>query len=352
MEKIIICGNEIQSQEIKRRLAFEDFEIVTLDLSKEPLPDIFSKSDAVFIAADNSQEEILKSTSMVNCDIEIINYSCFRKSSLENPVESMTKELPYTGLIIGMSHAQCAIKPEKLRDQVYCNCAAPSMDMFCHLKYLSYLSELYPNKLKNMKRIILEFPYYIFNYDLSKFGAFVYTKLNYFELIDDYHHFGECAIDKNKITEFKRFKKYFRPENISPISAVKNNLIRKSAKLVLKKWRIATKKDKVWQAIYHSTIDENQKLWQELLVLLEKVSPNAKITVLIMPFNPVFRVFHRREIKVMKKIFMLSLGTGKFEIIDHFDCLHRDDYFDDHCHLNKKGASKYIKILQEALVSK
>ena len=353
MEKIIICGNEGQFQEIKQRLNTQDADIIFFDLSKECLPRNLTSKDAIFIAADDLQEKlILENLSDKANDIQIVNYSCFKKTSLDNPIKNINQEFPYTGLIIGMSHSQCGIKAERLTDCLYCNCAAPSMDIFCHFNYLKILAEAYPDKLKDMRHIIIELPYYIFNFDLSRFGTFVYTKLNYFDLFDDYHHFGETDVQRKKIAEFKIFKKIFRSENATPTHSATKNPIRKIAKKIINKYRIAANKDKVWRVIYQETVNENQKLWKELLALLRKACPNAKLTILVMPFNPIFRRFHKKEISAMREVFIASLGVGDFEIIDHFSCLKRDCFFDDHCHLNEKGALKYVKILQKAIVNR
>lgn len=348
MKKIIICGNEVQVQEIKSRLNAQKSEIMIFDLSKEYFSADLAECDSIFIAADDFQEN--KILSMNITDDKIVNFSRFKDTVLDDPIAEMNSDIQYTGLIFGMSHSQCAIQPEKLTDQVYCNCASPSMDMFCHFNYLKKLAETYPEKLENMRHVIIELPYYLFNFDLSRFGTFVYTKLNYFDLIGDYHNFGKTDAQKSKIYEFQLFKSLFSSKKSIAKHSVKKNPIRRITKNLLNKYRIATNKDKVWRVIYQDTVKENQELWKSFLTLFKKACPNAKLTVLVMPFNPIFRCFHKRQINVMKKVFMDSLGTGNFKVIDHFKCLKRDCYFDDHCHLNKKGASKYIKILQKAII--
>ena len=352
MKRIIICGNENQVYEIKQRLNTQNSSVISFDLSKECFSKDISKSETLFIAADDFQKDlILTLLSVTECDIKLINFSCFKRTSFENPIKNINNDVHYTGLIVGMSHSQCAIRTELLKDNVYCNCAAPSMDIFCHFHYLKKISEIYPEKLKNMRHIIIELPYYIFNYDLSRFGNFVYSKLNYFELVGDYHNFGKTEAQKNIINEFRLFKEYFRPEKIVSKCSSKKNVIRNMAKSVLNKYRIAVNKDKVWRVIYQETVEENRKLWGDILALLEKNCPNARVTVLVMPFNPLFRLFHKKEISQMKKIFKASLGTGRFEVVDHFSCINSDYYFDDHCHLNEIGASKYTFFLQEELAN-
>lgn len=350
MGKIVICGSEEKTQEIKSRLIAPKSEIIVLDLLEEGFPEKFLSNDLLFIATDDKQENIILSMN-VNVD-KIINFSRFEETTFSNPIEKMERDVQYSGLILGMSHSQCAIKPEKLTSQLYCNCASPSMDMFCHFSYLKKLAEIYPDKLEKIQHLIIELPYYIFNFDLSKFGTFVYTKLNYFDLVGDYHNFGKSDSQKNIIAEFQRFKSLFRSKEIANKPSLSKNPIRKILKKILNKYRIATNKDKIWRIIYQSTVEENRVLWGNMLEFVGKVCPNAEVTVLIMPFNPIFRRFHKKEISAMRSVFMDSLGTGRFQVIDHFACLKSDCYFDYHCHLNQKGSEEYMKILRNALFNK
>ena len=253
---------------------------------------------------------------------------------------------------MGMSHSQCAITPEDLDDNNYCMLSSPSFDMFCHLNFAKKLAELYPNELLNIEHVIIELPYYIFNYDLSKFGAFVYTKLKYFDIIDNYHHFGKTLEQKKLISEFERFKAIFGRENSEKKFVKQRNPIKQILKKIYNMYCIATNNDKVWNKIYRDTIQENRDLWHDLLKLLGETCPKAKISVLVMPFNPIFRYSHINSINRMKTVFLESLGEGGFRIIDHFARLNRTCYFDDHCHLNKKGASKYMTIIKAALGDK
>ena len=350
MRTIVICGNADQVQEIQARIKTTEADVVAVDLTAECFNTPRFEKDAIFVVADDVQENLA-----LSCNLSInsmINYSRFKKTALDNPMEKMNGEMQYTGLILGMSHAQCAIDPAHLTGQTYCNCAAPSMDIFCQLYFLRKLAKSHRDVLHKIQHVIIELPYYIFNYDLSRFGTFVYTKLNYFELVGDYHHFGMNEEQKNIIEEFRRFKGLFGAEEFATNDSIKKNFIRQIAKKVLNKYRIARNKDNVWHVIYNETIKENQQLWKDLSALLADACPNATVTILVMPFNPIFRLFHKKEIRSMRKLFVQSLGSGTFQLIDHFSCIKRDSYFDDHCHLNKKGASEYINVLNEALANK
>lgn len=349
MEKIAVFGNSNQIHSIKSRMHNADNIVFTADCSTEGVADSSVLAHVMCIAADDLQETKLLSYGIDAC--QIINYSRFENSTLENPIEKFFDDCEYSGLILGMSHSQCAIETEKMTDQFYCKLSAPSLDMFCHFHFMKKLADDRADKLMNIKHIIIELPYYIFNYDLSKFGTFVNTKLNYFEIIGNYHNFGVNEEQQNCINEFRRFKKTFNKKAAESKSYKKRNIIIRIIKKFLKMHRIARNNDKVWSSLYNDTISENKKLWESLLSLLKEVCPKAQITVLVMPFNPVFRRSHRKIVKQMKTLFFDTLGGGDFKIIDHFYRMSKDSYFDDHCHLSASGSRKYMEILNETLAN-
>ncbi len=281
----------------------------------------------------------------------IVNFERFQKTTYDDPIGKFANdENHYTGLIFGMSHSQCAIDEAALSDERYCSLAAPSLDIFLHLNFMKVLADRHPEELRAVKRVIIEVPYYIFNYDLSRFGSFVYTKLKYFEIVGDYHNFGKTPEQKSRIDEFRRFMMLFDKENDDIISDVQHSRLKRVAKKWYNKYRVATNKDKVWRVIYEETVQQNVQYWNEFLDLLKSSCPHAKISVLIMPFNPIFRFFHFRQIKAMKHIFLDALGKGDYQVVDHFSSISRDCYFDDHCHLSTNGAAKYMGILKKSEV--
>jgi len=349
MKTIIIFGEDQQIQKIRPRIRDDaNYRVLSLNSLSQSLFDNERMESALFVAADDNREQLLLSGG-ISPD-RIINFSRFQKTTFDNPLDNFKSDETYTGLILGMSHSQCAIDPQQLPTYNYCKLASPSFDLFCQLHFFQKLAELHSDQLKSIHHVIIELPYYIFNFDLSNFGSFAYTKLNYFEIVDNYHHFGEKLQQKNHISQFKQFRQLFKNERIEKTSGKKESFVRKTAKKFYNMYRIASNKDKVWRVAYPDTIQENKELWNELKKTLEKTCPNAKITVVIMPFNPIFRLFHAKNIKEMKSVFFESLGTGEFEIVDHFACIKRNKYFDDHCHLNKTGSKKYMIKLKNSLI--
>ena len=209
MNEIVICGNEQQRSEIRCRLKPCDANLHFMNFCEEEMlsEEILSKG-AIWIAADDLQERMLLEAGV--CEGEIINYKRFEKTTYENPIAAFAcDDDEYTGLIFGMSHSQCAIDESLFTNETYCKVAAPSLDLFLQRRFMEKLSIEHPAALKKIRHIIIELPYYIFNYDLSRFGSFVYTKLKYFEIVGDYHHFGKTEEQQLRISEFNHFLNLF-----------------------------------------------------------------------------------------------------------------------------------------------
>ena len=113
--------------------------------------------------------------------------------------------------------------------------------------------------------------------------------------------------------------------------------------------KIIKKKDNVWNKTYDDTICENEKLFEVLIAFLKEKYAHLKIEVLVMPFNPIFRISNRKQIEKSKKTFYLVMKKLNVDVIDHFSEIKTSIYFDDHCHLNSKGARRYTKYLLQKI---
>ena len=176
MRQVFICANKEQYAEIISRIN-EDIQCIgwndLLQEADQKNDPIVENSDLLYIAADEEQLAALSKMGISRDHICV--YSFFRNTTFSNPLEGIFTQ-NNNGLILGMSHAQCCIDEKLIENADYFKVASPSMDAFLHLKYYEKISEDYPEETEKLTSVIIELPYYIFNYDLSRFGKFVYTK--------------------------------------------------------------------------------------------------------------------------------------------------------------------------------
>lgn len=346
--EVFICGTEQQVARIKECLK-EKIKICGCADLKENVASFPSLDKSVFFIADDTQNLSLAAHG-ISTD-RILRYDLFPQTYFDNPIEGFSQNS--NALIIGMSHSQCALDTELMSNASagkyqYFKESAPSLDLFLHEKLFEKMEEHNSSALRGLQRVIIEIPYYIFNYDLSLFGDFSYTKLNYFESAGNYHHLWEKDSAKAMI---EMFHLYWSTFNQSYYTAPPSRILPPyliPAKKAYHIYKAIRNADKVWYREYEETIRENTSIWNILLTKIKQCCPRAEITILVMPFNPAFRLSHKKQIKQSKRTFYSCLGHD-VRVIDDFDYIKNPSLFQDHCHMNEKGGSQYSKHLAAEL---
>ncbi len=114
-------------------------------------------------------------------------------------------------------------------------------------------------------------------------------------------------------------------------------------------YRVLKNKDVVWQKNYEDTINENELIFKNLISFVVSKFSNARLIILIMPFNPVFRYSHIKYCKKTELLFYRIVKKYNLKVIDNFSLYNNPLLFADHCHLNKLGGIKYTNYLSEQL---
>lgn len=295
---------------------------------------------------------------------KVIEYELFKETLCIDQMKIFSNtESNFDILLFGMSHSQCSIQPQYFHKSLF-KFAAPSMDLFCQYKLIQRLITEHHESVRSVKKFILELPYYIFNFDLSRFRQFVLNRLYYFYLFSDYHHFGENEGDHNLITHFENFVKLFDRDDRSDKftlnkdsdseerSGIIHGIVVKAKRFILeilRKYKILHFKDDVWFKNYCTTQDENIEIWNNIVRSLGDVNPEAEIIILVCPFDPLFRKLYKHQIAAKKKQFYDIVNKIKnVKIIDNFT-LNEHYQFTDHCHLKTESALRYTQIVKKQL---
>ena len=287
----------------------------------------------------------------------IIEYQLFKETLCIDQLKAFSNsDQRFDILLFGMSHSQCSIQPQYFAQRLF-KFAAPSMDLFCQEKIVKVLVTKYSENISLVKKIVFELPYYIFNFDLSRFRQFVLNRFYYFHLFSDYHHFGENKTDHELIVHFENFVKVFDRDNRSDKftlnkdldTDVSKDIISKAKRFaheILRLKEICWFKDDVWFKNYEATKKENLELWNNILRQIRSANPKAEIIVLVCPFDPLFRRLYKKQIEEKKKQFYSLIGD--VEIVDNFSV--NDEYrFADHCHLKTESGIRYTQLIRKQL---
>ena len=311
----------------------------------------YCENDYVIVAYNTSINiqrsiEILRNKKVP--DDKIIVFNNINHFDYSNPLYLFQQNARhYDTLLFGMSHSQNGLIFERFGNNVF-PIVSPSCDLFY---YKNALKILLNSEMNNLKRIVFELPYYIFNYDLSRQKHYVFNRMQYFESINDYHNFDNTCF----INSFKTANNLFDFQKLINKSFMERNCCLESEKTpktfikkILNHANIAFSIDKVWSNIYQTTIDENTSFFSQIISLIYEKNPNIEVMVIVMPMNPIFKFWHSQKIKNQKKIFYRCLQPfSKLKICDFFDSRIASKYFIDYCHLSFDG-----KKMMDALISK
>lgn len=333
---IYIFGNNQQVKEIVNRLK-DSSNILKYDLKNQNKVDdeAFNAPDTIIIVADKEQLQLFQKRQASKKNI--IEYYLFKDMSFEGLLPDIVGEDVDT-LIFGMSHSQCGI--DTISDN-FLKLSKPSMDLFLQNNIVNLVYSRTSHR--QIRTVYLELPYYIFNYDLSLFKPFVFTKFNYFVEVGKFHHLADNDDLDDYIRQYKMFINIFHC--VKAPNVRKQNILFKAFKYFKYKakvtYDIITNNDTVWNRLFNQTIAENKKYFLDFVSQVKRLYPDAEMSIIVMPFNPLFRLTHYKRIQRMRNIFYDIVSLTNIKVVDHFALYNNPFLFDDHCHLSTKGAEKY-----------
>ena len=217
--------------------------------------------------------------------------------------------------------------------------------MYYDYNLIKWLLENNYGKLNKLKYTIIGLSYYSFQYDLS-LSSMKYKSLLYYEAIGIEHNFKKLDILlSNKIIAKNIAEEIFKFNSNGGIQidwmTNKENL-----------YSLDEHKGKIQAEIdcnknYPKTVEENIKIFDEYLNLLEK--HNIKPIVMVAPVSKYYSKYFSKRIKD-EFMEIIDERRDRFQFIDCFDSkLFDDSDFFDVSHLNPRGASKFTKILNDLI---
>ncbi len=357
----------------------EDKELISVSEKFQGEYELVSKGSPVDMEADYyiilskdaaaSREIALSLREAGITEEKILEYCYYEKELRFHPLSEFYKKSAgnsYHAFLLGMSHSHSGFIEQIAKKNIY-KFSVPSMDLYYQMKLLEDLSLKYD--FSKVDTIIFEFPYYIFNYDISMTREVFLRRMNYYSYFGDYHHYGKEEEQRRQIEMFETLNAILTPSLYSRAQeetavAYKENFLSAYLKKQYYKVRYAFAKKEthqwteteieqvvslqphVWCKEHTQTISENLRIWEAIRNHLAKF-PNLKIKVVVFPFCPFFIESHKEEIAVLKKQFYENIQIPGEDILDCFECFwDRPEYFADECHLNEKGKYEFTKRLK------
>ena len=367
MKKIIIygvrCNRSLFERELNNNyeiIGYTDGDIRYSELNTYDYKPFYQLNQLIHVAYDfivilvtkEVQINLIYNNLLENkVDIKkIIRWGSFSQCDYRNPMkEYRNLKRDFSGYVFGMSHAYNGFLTHWFSESLF-KFASPSADLFINMKYIEFLKKEKLNNKLNIKYFIFDFPYYIFNFDLSKFPQYMKIRMNYFEILNDYHNFK----DEQLITEFKEVCKmrnksdYIIPsnnfENFSQTSLSNEEML-----------EIINKESYVWYQITQETIKENLLLWENIVNTINEINEKAKIIIVIFPHNPDFISRHSDAITNMKRVFYDNINSKKdnnIKVLDYYQIDYLPEDFIDNYHLCGEKCVEFSKFLNREFEKK
>lgn len=273
-------------------------------------PEFLSQFDCIIIAVKDlkTSGDLFTLISMIlDDDSHIIDFYRLYRACMPfmkaDRIMTNHPEQKYDGMILGISHAEVGLIP-RCFDGNFCNLAVTSQDIYFNMKTLEYCLVNYPEKIRNLKYLILDlYDYTYFNYDtsLSK------NTLNYYSL--------GGYLDAHNFARNKHFHGSF--ENVK--TDILANRFRGMTDSMVSLWnelfpdiytqydylefpfitttylrtKVIQDKDiekyyantSIVEKIFHDTIQENIQHFYALLDLLYRINSQIKIYLILLPRN-------------------------------------------------------------------
>lgn len=281
----------------------------------------------------------------------------------------------FGGLILGLSHSEVGIIPERLGGGPFANLSVSSQDIYLNYKTLEYCMTKYPEKLLGVSKVILEmFDYSYFNYDLSMVKTFC-----------NYLYWGGFNKSPHNLRYNESYSQHELSDMVQAVIDLRFDGIDEDR---IEIWRKLFKTD--WKCLYDTkylfpwlfpyrnehmderkvsdfkvgnfvnqrfedTLAENKDLFEKLLKCCYQINQDMKIYVLLMPR---YAGVWDKEALILDnwKDYFYSVmaefrNSYDFAILDYTrDTIAGNKYFYyDASHLNCFGAMKFTEMLNEEI---
>ncbi len=374
-----VVNNLKNNCEVIETLAFDEDPFVNITLS----PDTVSIADHIIIACDSEASEDIydKLVSIEQVKDKVLDFYRIAHASLPRMTADrimMNQSVShYETVALGLSHAEVGIVPDKMTNPI-ANLAIGGQDIFYNFEILKYCVKKYPEKLINLKNVIIDmFDYTYFNFDtsLSRNAITYFVKsggillAHHFDSnknmtidfksvlnsVDSYHY---RRVTKNQVLIWDKiivpdifgaplYKGYttmpflvnrtgrFTPNEENALSFLNTSLIHKK---------------------HPETVKENETLFLSILEFLYALNPEMNIHLVLFPQHISSYKHDDRLMEHWKEFFYSKITEYKsrftnisFHDFKYCDISYDPDLFADIDHLNYEGAVLFTQMLNKLI---
>lgn len=291
---------------------------------------------------------------------KIIEWKKFKDFLYENNSLFFNEsKVNYNGLIFGMSYSYWGLFTHKLKLPFF-KFSEPSLDMFYINKQLKNAihreTDVVNGRSDSIQYIVFDFPYYIFNYDLSLCKTPMRRQMIIADFFNDFHHFGNTDEELQMIEEFKVWK-YMFYESLKPKKFIYNDFVAKHGQITEEMIdELKNNISHVWAVKREKTIQENIELFEEIVRIINDFNAKIKIIICVIPQSMYLEKYHQECITEKEAFFISTVSrvlnkySNPFYVWDYFrEFYDNDELFRDCIHLNAGGGKAFSEIFSKRL---
>lgn len=317
------------------------------DLAKnEVLFDYVIVCESEYIKWLRKEKMLLKMGVPYNKILPTLIYAKGEEPIFESMLDRFIKlDRKFEGLCFGMCYSKWGFW-EHFMPENWFKFSMNGADLNVHYLWLQYLFTNHLEKMNCVKNIILELPYYAFDWDMQCSGQ-VYFRMLQYDKVDGFATFLNQKEDaKSYIERYRQLKSIAREQFGSNYV----NYVYSDSD-ILKKMRCENQQieniDMIWERDFEESRKNNELYLHKLCELCEL--HGIRIRIYVFPLSDLFKNMYADKCKQKKEYFYSiidKLGLKKY-LLDFNDnnCFEEKD-FKDLTHLNGKGAEKLTRMIE------
>lgn len=306
-------------------------------------------------------------------------YSKIEYRTVDRVLGNYTKDCQ--GMILGLSHISMGLIPEMLHKNIV-NCTVHAQDLYYNLQTIRHCRKEYGIKLQKTDTVVIDmFDYTYFNFDTSQsimafsyyaeYGGGDYGQHNYYkksnaantyDSIQGYvENMRKGMLDGSIQNEvlWEKLMHNFISDNKSEL--IKNEMFLENnveSLLDFDDFEEAMLPKGLLGKRHEETIEENKKIFEELLEEIYDINPQMRVILIIVPQYSKIRNLNLEKMKPWKEEFYEIINKAKNSFPIEFYDLKNHKIGDDPAnyydldHLNYSGAVKFTEVMNDILDGK
>lgn len=249
------------------------------------------------------------------------------------------------GLIFGLSYSLWDLRKKSLHLPFY-DCSWHGLDMYYNFRVYQYMAS--HKFLSNVKVALLMFPYYYFNFDMSR-SMYHYKTGQIFSIwrLNDWHNYALQPGTHDYVENYKMFG-----EKISKFYC--SNRYEMESKQIFQGIKGSLVLDRIWFTHYKDTIDENKAIFFDFLSVLiqQNILPFLVVPPLFLGgINPEsMAAFRKKKTQFYGFLREAESKLGRIPFADYADVFaDKREFFSDLTHLNSYGAKEFTLLIDNAI---